>query len=117
MKPRADGFVLLEVLLAASVLAVGSILYYQALSSAMRHTRQADREYRVGLALGKKVYETELLHQPATTADQEVDPDLGQLTWTTMNERELTTGINLWTVRVSWERKGQADSLLLEAIP
>jgi Tfp pilus assembly protein PilV len=80
LKQQGDGFILLEVLLAATVLAVGAALYYQVLSNAVRGAALAERRYRAALLLRKEVCETELLGHPAATADKGDDPDLDPVT-------------------------------------
>ncbi|MBK8574575.1 MAG: prepilin-type N-terminal cleavage/methylation domain-containing protein [Elusimicrobia bacterium] len=117
MKRRDDGFVLLEVLIAAAVLATGATLYYQVLSNAVRSASQADRRYRAALLLGKEVCETELLDAPASTADKEEDPDLGPVQWTIERKTDLITGIKSWQVGIRWMNRDQPEDLTLDAIP
>lgn len=117
MKRRDNGFVLLEVLLAAAVLATGSTLYFQVLSNAVRSAGQADRRYRAALLLGKEVCETELLGAPASTNDKEEDPDLGPVQWTIEEKSDVITGIKSWQVGIHWMNRNQPENLTMEAHP
>lgn len=117
LKQRGDGFVLLEVLLAATVLSVGAAIYYQVLSSAVRGAGLADRRYRAALLLKKQVCETELLGHPVSTASHMDDPDLGPVNWDIEEKSDPETKIKTWQVQIHWKNRDQQEVLMLEAIP
>jgi Tfp pilus assembly protein PilV len=117
LKQRGDGFVLLEVLLAATVLAMGAAVYFQVLSHAVRGAGLADRRYRAALLLRNVVCETELLGQPASTVDKMDDPYLGPLIWNIEEKPDPETRIKKWQVQLGWKNRDQEELLKLEAIP
>lgn len=114
---RDKGFVLLEVLLAATVLSVGAALYSQVLSGAIRGVGQADRRYRATLLLRQVVTETELLGQPAPTGDKAEDPDLGPVQWTIEEKTDPERKTKSWLVQIDWKNRDQQENLTLDALP
>ena len=114
---RDKGFVLLEVLLAATVLAMGAALYYQVFSGAVRGAGQADRRYRATLLLRQVVTETELLAQPAPTADKAEDPDLGPVQWTIEEKMDPDRKTKSWPIQIHWKNRDHPEALTLEALP
>lgn len=116
LKQGSDGFVLLEVLLAATVLSVGAALYYQVLSTAVRGAGRADRRYRAALLLKKQVCETELIGRSVSPASDMDDPDLGPVIWNIEEKSEPETTIKTWQVQLQWKNRDQQEVLMLEAI-
>jgi prepilin-type N-terminal cleavage/methylation domain-containing protein len=117
LKQRGDGFVLMEVLLAATVLSVGAALYYQVLSNAVRGAGLADRRYRAALLLKKQVCEIEILGHSVSPVDIADDFDLGPVSWTIEEKSDLESKIKTWQVQLHWTNRNQPESLMLEAIP
>lgn len=117
LKQRGDGFVLMEVLLAATVLSVGAALYYQVLSNAVRGAGLADRRYRAALLLRKQACEIELLGRSVSPADSMDDLDLGPVSWTIEEKSDPESKIKTWQVQLQWTNRNQQEVLMGEAIP
>lgn len=117
LKQGNEGFVLLEVLLAATVLSVGAALYYQVLSNAVRGAGLADRRYRAALLLRKQACEIELLGRSVSPADSMDDLDLGPVSWTIEEKSDPESKIKTWQVQLQWTNRNQQEVLMGEAIP
>lgn len=112
MRSREAGFVLTELLLAAAVLGLGLVVFYQTLGGARRLSARGHDRLVAQLSLQDAVSRAE-----ARISDEEpvAVPDLLNSEWTT--EQRDVAGRAVWTIRLRWSTGRHADELEMDALP
>ncbi len=107
-----DGFALLEVLLAASLLSIGLFAVVDAMNRCVAAARSIQTATVSGLLLANKAYEFRV-EQATDYLDQEGEfPDYPGYTWSrTLENTEIgdmeTEGLYKQTISVSWQERGR----------
>jgi type II secretory pathway component PulJ len=112
VRSDGSGFVLTELLLAAAVLGLGLVVFYQTLGGARRlSARGHDRLVAQG-ALQDAVSRAE-----ARMPDEEpaAPPDLLSPEWS-VQPRDVA-GYAVWNIRLSWSTGRHTDELEMDALP
>lgn len=107
------GFVLVEVVLAGVVAAVGVAAFFQSLEAVRRAARAGHDRLIAGLALERKIYEWEARGEWSDLEDGVTG--LGEVTWAAV-PRPLDGGVEQ-NLELRWRKGKTADSLSLSAAP
>lgn len=106
-KNKAAGFLLIEVLLAASLLSFGLVVLIQAMASSFRQT-----ESYSNLWLATQIGTQELWH----TMSEHQGDEFANLTLTSKNEASGINNVDKIRITIAWNEQGAEKKLELETL-
>jgi Tfp pilus assembly protein PilV len=113
------GVLLIETLLAVTILSAGLIVLLEASMAGLRAGAEAGDQYRASLIVERRAWELETAGKADAFGGEAEDPSLGPVAWSA-EQKEVPTltpdrvpGWQCWNVSVSWNRRGRANNLVL----
>ena len=117
--PDNKGVLLIETLLAVTILSAGLIVLLEASMAGLRAGAEAGDLYRGSLIAERRAWELETAGKADAFGGESDDPSLGPVTWAAEKKDVPSTapdrvpGWRRWDVSVSWKSRGRENKLTL----